>query len=114
FHTDMAIDKEQNIGIFVSYMSTVSNAARNNFVAQIYDYYFPKPLEPIEPPSDFAERAGKYAGSYIFWRRNDSSIEKAGRILGGSIDVIPTADNTLLVTGPYAPRQFVEVEENLF
>ncbi|MFP3454523.1 hypothetical protein R0K30_23265, partial [Bacillus sp. SIMBA_154] len=30
FHTDLAIDKDQNIGIFGSYMSTVSNAARNN------------------------------------------------------------------------------------
>lgn len=114
FHTDMAVDKENNLGIFVSYMTTVSNKARNNFVGQIYDHFFPDDVEPIEPPSDFAERAGKYAGSWTFWRRNVSTIEKMFGLLSGGIDVIPTENNTLLVTGPYAPRQFVEVGENLF
>lgn len=114
FHTDLAIDKDQNIGIFVSYMSTVSNAARNNFVKQIYDHYFPQPLEQLTPPSDFSERADKYAGSYTFWRRNISSIEKALGIMGGTIDVVPTEENTLMVTGLYHPRQFVEVDDNLF
>src|SRR5690606_16150008 len=44
FHTDMMIDVEQNLGIFVSYMNTVSNKARNGFVKQIYDHYFPQEL----------------------------------------------------------------------
>ncbi|RUO39440.1 serine hydrolase [Pseudidiomarina aestuarii] len=114
FHTDMALDKEQNIGIFVSYMDTDSNAARNNFVGQIYDHYFDKPLEQIEPPSDFAERADQYAGNYTFWRRNVSTIEKAFGLMSGGIEVVPTEDNTLLVVGLYGPRQYVEIGEHLF
>ncbi|MFP3398457.1 hypothetical protein SB749_19230, partial [Brevibacterium sp. SIMBA_078] len=46
--------------------------------------------------------------------RNVSSIEKALGIMGGSIDDVPTEDNTLMVTGLYHPRQFVEVDDNLF
>lgn len=114
FHTDLAIDKENNLGIFVSYMTTVSNKARNHFVGQIYDHFFPQKVEPIEPPADFAERASKYAGTWTFWRRNVSTIEKMFGLMSGGVDVVPTENNTLLVTGPYAARQFVEVGENLF
>lgn len=114
FHTDMAIDKENNLGIFVSYMNTVSNKSRSNFVGQIYDHFFPQDVEPIEPPSDFAERADQYAGSWTFWRRNVSTIEKMFGLMSGGIDVVPTENNTLLVTGPFAVRQFVEVGDNLF
>ncbi|MDN7125951.1 beta-lactamase family protein [Pseudidiomarina sp. 1APR75-33.1] len=114
FHTDMAVDKENNLGIFVSYMTTVSNAARNNFVGQIYDHFYPRDVEPVEPPADFADRAGKYAGKWTFWRRNVSTIEKMFGLMSNGIDVIPTEENTLLVTGPFAVRQFVEVGENLF
>ena len=114
FHTDMMIDVEQNLGIFVSYMNTVSNKARNGFVKQIYDHYFPQELAPLTPPADFAGRAAKYAGTYTFWRRNFSSIEKAFGLMGGTVDIIPTEENTLIVTGPFAVRQYVEVGENLF
>jgi CubicO group peptidase (beta-lactamase class C family) len=114
FHTDMAVDKGQNIGIFVSYMTTVSNAARNQFVKQIYNHFFPRELETLTPPSDFAERAGKYAGNYIFWRRNVSTIEKAFGLMSSGISVSPSADNTLIVAGPFGARQFVEVDDNLF
>ena len=114
FHTDMMIDVEQNLGIFVSYMNTVSNKARNGFVRQIYDHYFPQEVAPLTPPADFAGRAAKYAGTYTFWRRNFSSIEKAFGLMGGTVDIIPTEDNTLIVTGPFAVRQYVEVGENLF
>lgn len=114
FHTDMAVDKENNLGIFVSYMTTVSNAARNNFVGQIYNHYFPDDVEPVVPPSDFADRADKYAGKWTFWRRNISTIEKMFGLMSNGIDVVPTEDNTLMVTGPWAVRQFVEVGEHLF
>src|SRR5690606_10076713 len=47
-------------------------------------------------------------------RRNFSSIEKAFGLMGGTVDIIPTEENTLIVTGPFAVRQYVEVGENLF
>ena len=114
FHTDMVIDKDENFGVFVSYMTTVSGKARNAFVKQIYDHYFPEESQTITPPSDFSERADKYAGSYIFWRRNDSTIEKALGLFDGGTEVAPTADNTLLVAGVYGERQYVEIGKNLF
>lgn len=114
FHTDLAIDQENDLGIFVSYMTTTSNAARSDFVGLIYDHYFPAELEPIEPPEDFAERAHKYAGTWTFWRTNFSSVEKMFGLMSGGFDVVPTSENTLLVNGIEGPRQFVEVDENLF
>lgn len=114
FHTDMVIDHDENLGIFVSYMTVTDNDARNAFVKQFYDHYFPDDPDPIEPPADFSSRADKYAGSYIFWRRNESTIEKAMGLVSGGTEVVPTQNNTLLVAGIYPERQFVEVGENLF
>ena len=114
FHTDMVLDKAEDLGIFVSYMTTTDNDARNAFVKQFYDHYFPKEREHIVPPSDFASRADKYAGSFISWRRNESTIEKAASILSGPVEVAPSGNNTLVVSGAVPARQYVEVENNLF
>lgn len=114
FHTNLVLNKDKNLGIFVSYMTSTESKGRNAFVQQIYDKYFPVEVKKITPPADFAERAGNYAGNYTFWRRNLSTIEKALAIASGGIDVIPTDDNTLLINGPYGTRQFAEVGEHLF
>ncbi|EKE79956.1 serine hydrolase domain-containing protein [Idiomarina xiamenensis] len=114
FHSNLLLDEEQQLGIFVSYMTTTDSQARGAFIEQFYDHYFPYQDEKLTAPADFAERAGQYAGSYIFWRRNDSTIEKAMGLLSGGVSVTPTADNTLLVDGPFDARQYVEIDDNLF
>lgn len=114
FHTDMLIDHDEQFGIFVSYQTTTDNQARNVFVKQFYDHYFPAEKETLTPPKDFASRADKYAGTYIFWRRNESTIEKAIGIFGGGTEIVPTENNTLLVAGIFPARQYVEIDTNLF
>ncbi len=73
------------------------------------------PLEKIQPPADFGDRAANYAGKYKGWRHNQSTLEKAFVLLGSGVTVTPTSDNTLLISGlGPEPRQFVEIYKNLF
>lgn len=114
FHTDMMIDQAENLGIFVSYQTYAGAQGRSEFINTFYDHYYPLPLEEITPPADFNERAGKYAGTYVFWRRNFSTLEKAMSLAGGGMSVAPSGDNTLIFSGFAEPRQFVEIGDNLF
>jgi CubicO group peptidase (beta-lactamase class C family) len=114
FHTNMLIDKDEQLGIFVSYSTESGSNGRTQFIDTFYNRYYPEPLEPVTPPADFDERAGEYAGEYKFWRQNFSTIEKAGGILGGKVTVAPTGQNTLMVAGLLETRQFVEVGKDLF
>ncbi|WP_417449413.1 serine hydrolase domain-containing protein [Kordiimonas sp.] len=114
FHTNMLIDEAEELGIFISYATASDTKGRDTFVETFYDHYYPEALEPITPPSDFDERAGRYAGSYQFWRHNETTIEKAMGILGGGLEVAPSGEGTLVFAGFGAPRQYVEIGDNLF
>ena len=114
FHTDMMIDKDEGLGIFVSYQTNTGTKGRSEFINTFYDHYYPEALEEITPPTDFNERAGEYAGTYSFWRRNFSTLEKALGLAGGGLTIAPSGDNTLVFAGFGEPRQFVEIGDNLF
>ena len=73
----------------------------------------PRDDERPVPPEGFAERAGKYAGAYGFWRSNFSKIEKALG-LTGVIQVAPTENDTLLLSALGGAKQYAEVDDNLF
>lgn len=114
FHTDMMIDQEENLGIFVSYQTYSGTKGRSEFINTFYDQYYPEPLEAITPPDDFNKRADEYAGTYVFWRRNFSTLEKAMSLAGGEFTIAPSGENTLILSGFEGPRQFVEIGDNLF
>lgn len=113
FHSNLMLDQDESLGIYVSYMGAKGGKARGEIIRLFYDHYYPESLEQVTPPDDFKERAARYAGTYKFWRHNQSTLEKAGGIFGG-LTVAPTADNTLLIAGFGEPRQFVEIDDNLF
>lgn len=113
FHTDLMIDRDEGLGIFVSYVTQTGSKARNEFIPAFYDHYYPEERKVFTPPVDFAERAGKYAGEYNFWRHNESTIEKAVGLAGG-ITVQPTDNNTLAINLIGEPQEFVEIGKHLF
>jgi CubicO group peptidase (beta-lactamase class C family) len=113
FHSDLMIDKAENLGIYVSYMGDGGAKGRSKFVQNFYDQYYPQALEEITPPEDFNDRASRFAGTYTFWRHNESNIEKVLGIAGG-LSVVPTGENTLMLEFGGEPRQFVEIDKNLF
>ena len=113
FHSDLMIDKAENLGIYVSYMGNGGAKGRSKFVQNFYDQYYPQALEEITPPEDFNDRASRFAGTYTFWRKNVSNIEKAFGI-GGGLDVVATGESTLMLGLGGESRQFVEIDKNLF
>ena len=113
FHSDLAIDIENDLALFVSFSGTGGSKVRSVVVPAFYNEFFPKPSDKLSIPDDFGERASHYAGTYLFWRSNFSTIEKLIN-LGGGIKVAPSEDNTLIVSGFEEAKQFVEIGEDLF
>jgi hypothetical protein len=113
FHSFLGIDRENGLAYFVSFGGPGGSAVRTSFAPALYDVYFPRNETPPVPVEGFAERAGKYAGTYGFWRSNFSTIEKAFG-LASVLQVAPTEDNTLVISFSGQAKQYVEIEDNLF
>lgn len=113
FHSYLGIDQVNNLVFFVSFGSGGGSAVRSAFTPAFYNEFFPVVETPPVPPEGFSERAGKYAGTYAFWRGNFSTIEKAFGLVS-VIQVAPTADDTLMVAFSGNAKQYVEVGDNLF
>ncbi len=113
FHSFLGVDEEHQLAFFTSFAGAGGSAVRSMLFPAFYEEFFPRKEEPPVPPSDFSERAGKYAGTYGFWRSNFSTIEKALGLSGG-VQVAPTANNTLMVAFAGKTKEYAEVEKNLF
>lgn len=113
FHSYLGIDRENDMAFFVSFGGSGGSTVRSAFASALYDEFFPRQEEPPEPPEDFSERAGRYAGAYGFWRSNFSKIDKALGI-NNAIQVAPTEDDTLVVSFGGNAKQYAEVGDNLF
>ncbi len=117
FHTDLALLKSENLGIFVSYNGSpvLPFSARGDLLQGFMDRYYPARLPVVDPPADFETRAARYAGSYRFSRHSFTKNEKLFGILT-SLKVAPTDHDTLLVAlpGEVVPGEFVEVAPDTF
>jgi CubicO group peptidase (beta-lactamase class C family) len=113
FHSYLGIDEENGLTFFVSFSGNGGSTVRSAFAGALYDRFFPREESPPVPPEGFAERAGKYAGTYRFWRGNFSKIESVFRITS-TVEIAPTEDDTLMLAFAGNSKQYVEVEENLF
>ena len=114
FHSDLAIDLGNDLAIFVSFSGAGGAKVRSVIIPAFYNEFFPVVVSPLSISEDFNERANRYAGSYLFWRSNFSTIEKAFLNLGGAVKVAPSSENTIIVTMGDDVRQFIEIDENLF
>lgn len=113
FHSFLGVDDEHQLAFFTSFAGGGGSAVRSMLFPAFYEKFFPREEEPPVPPSDFSERAGKYAGTYGFWRSNFSTFEKALGLSGG-VQVAPTANNTLMVAFAGKTKEYAEIEKNLF
>jgi CubicO group peptidase (beta-lactamase class C family) len=113
FHSYLGVDPVNELTFFVSFGGPGGRVARSSFTSALYAEFFPREEAPPVPPEDFAERAGKYAGAYGFWRNNFSTIERAMGLAAG-VQVAPTKDNTLIVGFSGKTKQYAEVDKNLF
>lgn len=113
FHSYLGVDETHNLAFFTSFGGSGGSAVRSALFPALYEQYFPREEAPPVPPEDFAERAGRYAGDYGFWRTNFSKIEKALR-MGSVVKVTPGPDNTLVVGFAGNAKRYAEVGDNLF
>ena len=111
---------EQNLGIFVSYNSLGGGELTTQhfgFQRAFFDHYYPVPaVEPIQPPADFDERSGRFAGSYRGTLNSYTTLEKITGIFGGgyNAEISGVGDGVLLFTMFGQEWKFVEVEPLYF
>ena len=110
---------DQNLGVFVAYNSEGAGALTTQhigFQRAFFDHYYPAPaVKPIQPPADFAERAGRFVGLYKYASSPATTFQKVGGLVGANtVEIRDPGDGTLLLSiGGYELR-FVEVEPLYF
>src|SRR5690606_28273183 len=62
FHPYLGIDQENELTFFVSFGAQGGSPVRSAFAPAFYNEYFPRDTARPEPPENFADRAGRYAG----------------------------------------------------
>jgi len=108
---------DQDLGIFVVYNSEGGGELtlqHLGFQRAFFDHYYPAPaVEPIQPPADFAQRAGRFVGSYRITEGSYSTLEKALGLFGAG-EISNPGDGTLLFAISSLQWHFVEVEPLYF
>jgi len=108
---------DQNLGVYVVYNSQGGSNLTNQhlgFQRAFFDHYYPAPaVASIQPPRDFADRAGRFQGSYRWIMGSKTTLMK---ILGlfGTAKIRDLGDGTLLFAASFGEWRFVEVEPLYF
>jgi len=118
-HSLLLLLPDQNLGVFVAYNSLDAGALTNQhlgFQRSFFDHYYPvSAVEPIQPPADFDERAGRFVGSYRMTRSAYTTLEKFRGFLGMNvIKINDPGDGTLVMVSPWGEWRFVEEEPLYF
>ncbi|MCG8369115.1 MAG: beta-lactamase family protein [Proteobacteria bacterium] len=113
FHSDLAIDQENGLAIYVSFAGDGGALVRWAIVPAFYDEFFPSSEPPPVPPGDFADRADKYTGTYLFWRRNFTLIDKF-LWMTSAITISATENDELLFSFRNGSKRYVEIDKHLF
>ena len=110
---------DQNLGVFVAYNSAGAGALTTQhigFQRAFFDHYYPAPaVKPIQPPADFAERAGRFVGLYRFASSPATTFHKVAGLVGeNTVEIRDPGDGTLLLSIAGYESRFVEVEPLYF
>ncbi|HSL24775.1 MAG TPA: serine hydrolase domain-containing protein, partial [Acidimicrobiia bacterium] len=119
FRSLLLLIPDQNLGVFVVYNSETAaglELQHLGFQRAFFDHYYPAPpVEPIQPPTDFGERASRFEGTYQLTRMSYTTLEKYMELSGGGqVEISSPGDGTLLWTTPWGVWKFVEVEPLYF
>ncbi len=109
---------DQDLGVFVVYNGDAGEQTKQHFGFQraFFDHYYPAPVvEPIQPPADFAERAGRFVGLYRLTSSHATTPERVMGLLGMfTVEISDPGDGTLLVPIEGRELRVVEVEPLYF
>jgi CubicO group peptidase (beta-lactamase class C family) len=114
---------DQNLGVFVVYNSEGGKdltPQHLGFQRAFFDHYYPaSALKPIQPPADFAERAGRFEGTYRITGGTEgtsyTTLEKVGVLFGFStVKIGDSGNGTLLFSTPWGKWRFAETKPLYF
>jgi CubicO group peptidase (beta-lactamase class C family) len=104
---------DQNLGVYVVYNTEGGGKLADPFTGfqkAFFDHYYPaSAVEPIQPPADFAERAGRFVGSYRSTEPSGTTLLKMIGLMA-TTEISDPGDGTLL----FRESRFVEVERLYF
>ncbi len=82
FHSRLFLLPEKNVGLYVSYNTTMGKVAGGTLYEAFMDHYYPEAAVSIlQPPADKGQSLQRYAGEYYLSRTNYSTPEKFLRLL---------------------------------
>ena len=117
FYTLLLLLPDQNIGVFVAYDGPAGDdltLQHLGFQRAFFDHYYPGPtVGTIQPPKDFAERAGRFVGSYVKTEGSYTTLEKYGSLMG-TVEISDPGDGTLLLKTPWDTWRFAEAQPLYF
>lgn len=118
-HSLLLLLPDQHLGVFVAYNTLGAGdliIQHLGFQRAFFDHYYPaSAVEPIQPPTDFVERAGQFVGSYRMTRNAYTTIEKFRGFFGiNVIEITNPGDGTLAMSSPWGEWRFIEVEPLYF
>lgn len=117
FRTLLLLLPGQNLGVFVAYNGEEADEPHRQhfgFQRAFFDHYYPAPVdEPIQPPAEFAKRAGRFEGSYLLTGSAYTTLEKV-RNLTSAVEISASGDGALLIKTPWGEVRLVEVEPRYF
>jgi CubicO group peptidase (beta-lactamase class C family) len=110
---------DQNLGVFVAYNSMGSRELTTQhlgFQRAFFDHYYPAPVvAPLQPPPDFAARAGQFAGHYRVSSSPSTTLIKIIGLFGGyTVEISDSGDGALILSTEGFKWRFVEVEPLYF
>jgi CubicO group peptidase (beta-lactamase class C family) len=118
-NSQMLLLPDKHLGVFVIYNSLGARDGgltdqHSGFQRAFFDHYYPAPaVVPIQPPADFAQRAGRFVGSYGLTSSHSTNAEKVMGLFG-AVEISNPGDGTLLVPIEGLKLRFVEVEPLYF
>lgn len=109
--------KDKGLGIFIAYNSNNANLYRE-YIELFHKRYFPTTKEsvPLRPPENFASRAHRFTGTYLFSSSPKYTLSKLRDLLEHKSEVTISADEDgiLNVHLPEGTLRIVETEPLLF
>ncbi len=118
FYTLLLLLPGQHLGVFVAYNGEAGDALtlqHLGFQRAFFDHYFPAPaVKPMQPPKDFAGRAGQFVGTYRVMEGSYTSFEKVMVLMGSTVEIANPRDGTLLLKTPWGDWRFVEASPLYF
>ena len=113
-HSQLLLLPEQNLGVFVTYNSEDAGELTTQHVGfqrAFFDHYYPAPaVAPIQPPADFAERAGRFVGTYRVASSPHTTLIKIVELFGAyRARISDPGDGTLLLSAAGLDLRFAEV-----